>query len=348
MQVVAAASEADALATLGAYFDALSRALAVPVEGLRKRCLVRFELGAPGDAAGGVWELRAAPDAAGGVTSPGDAGGAASQTADVTISCTLQHFLEIASGRLKPAAAMLRGLIRVRGDRGLFVALRAPLAQAAKEHRAATEAARPAAAVRVEVLSVSTVSYSGQLYACYLLQVAEGGAAHSVTRRWRQLKALDRALRREPPVLAPGSLRPPPLPRLPSSTFTASLAPAFLSRRAACLSAYLNAAVARFAVSLAAGVGPAPLLAFLSPADVPPATPPSSIPSTPADGEEEEEVEPGEGFAAEDGAADDGDGAAPLRASGPPPPPLLSPTAPLPLPPPHPESHSPLPAASPP
>ena len=77
MQVVAAASEADALATLGAYFDALSRALAVPVEGLRKRCLVRFELGAPGDAAGWVWELRAAPDAAGGVTSPGDAGGAA-------------------------------------------------------------------------------------------------------------------------------------------------------------------------------------------------------------------------------------------------------------------------------
>ena len=56
MQVVAAASEADALATLGAYFDALSRALAVPVEGLRKRCLVRFELGAPGDAAGWVWE----------------------------------------------------------------------------------------------------------------------------------------------------------------------------------------------------------------------------------------------------------------------------------------------------
>eukprot|EP00962_Isochrysis_galbana_P023223 scaffold6984_cov55-Isochrysis_galbana.AAC.1 len=57
-----------------------------------------------------------------------------------------------------------------------------------------------------------------------------------------------------------------PLPRLPSSFFSASLDRPFLAVRARCLEAYLAAAAGFFGASLATETGPPPLLDFLRPA----------------------------------------------------------------------------------
>jgi hypothetical protein len=65
----------------------------------------------------------------------------------------------------------------------------------------------------------------------------------------------------------PSSRISPPLPRLPSSFFSASLDPSFLTVRARCLEAYLAAAVSYFGTSLQAKTGPTALLDFLSPMD---------------------------------------------------------------------------------
>jgi hypothetical protein len=193
----AGTTEAEALAQLQFFFGALDRELASPVAGLPKPALIRFELGATGQP-GWIWEVRASPDAAGSVTSPPPTGMAASPaaepptppmsasaaaSADCMVGCTLVDFLGLATGRIKPAVAMLRGKIRIRGDRSVFLGLRAPMAAAAKEYKAAAEAAaaaaaaaagadRPSASLAVRVVGVSTVVADGQAYATYTVRPA--------------------------------------------------------------------------------------------------------------------------------------------------------------------------------
>lgn len=192
-------SEADALAQLQSFFGALDRELASPVPGLPKPALIRFELAAGSGSTGQpgwIWEVRASPDAAGGVTSPLPAGAAGSPAAepptpsvsgsaaaDCTVCCSLVDFLGLATGRIKPASALLRGLVRIRGDRSVFLALRAPMAAAAREYKAAAaaaaaaaagaaEAMRPSAFMSVRVVGVSTVVADGQAYATYTVRLA--------------------------------------------------------------------------------------------------------------------------------------------------------------------------------
>ena len=128
---------------------------------------------------------------------------------------------------------------------------------------------------------------------CLQIRVTESDMSYTIVRRWRQLKALDKALRkltsrtfiqasaRLPPQTPTSSLngmhfgetgRPgaalyggPRLPQLPSSFFAASLEPRFLAVRAKCMVAYLEAAVTRFGASVANAAGPPELLDFLRP-----------------------------------------------------------------------------------
>jgi hypothetical protein len=171
---------------------------------LPKPALIRFELSAGSRATGQsswIWELRASPDAAGGVTSSPPAGTTGSPAtepptppvsaaADCTVGCTLVDFLKLATGRTKPASALLRGLIQIRGDRSVFVALRAPMAAAAREYKAAAAAkaataaaaaagaagARagdpPSGSLAMRVVAVSTVAADGRAYATYTVRPA--------------------------------------------------------------------------------------------------------------------------------------------------------------------------------
>jgi len=193
--LLADSTEGEALTELQTFFGALDVELSSPVVGLPKPALIRFELAA-GSGPGWTWEVRASPDAAGGVTSPSPAGAAAAMTpltsssapapADCTVSCTLVHFLDLATGRLKPASALLRGLVKIRGDRSVFLLLRVPMAAAGAAYKAAAAAVAaqsPASGVAVEVVAVGTVTSGGQTYATYTVSAELCGGRLLV--RWR-------------------------------------------------------------------------------------------------------------------------------------------------------------------
>lgn len=197
---------------------------------LSKPVAVRFDLG---DA--GSWTLRMSPTAPGSVersseTSPGD-----DTSVDCTLSCALNILLDMANGRRKPAVAFLRGQIGVRGDRSLLPLLQ-PLIKAAGDDFKTLRAARrqtvgTSSSLAVTVHGASIVADKRESYAVYLLEVFEGDARWTLTRRWSEVRALERRLRR---IRSSLSSPPPVLPR--SLDFAGSLEQPFLAKRSGPLS----------------------------------------------------------------------------------------------------------------
>ena len=248
----------EAADEIARFFNCLDRSLAsraAPAE-LTKPVAVRFCLGAGGD-----WLLRAAPSSTGSVTRL--AAGDDATAADCTITSELGALLDVASGRVKPAAALLKGLISVRGEKAVFMQLRGAIQQAALEFKAESVAMRPASSVSVAVIGASVGADASSRFGVYHLQVGERGASWQRAARWSELRALERRMSRLRPVSL--GVRVPSLPR--SLDFAGSLEPSFLQKRARIIGEYLGQLLAAFPTSLAEGTGPAPLREFLEPDD---------------------------------------------------------------------------------
>jgi len=235
------------------FFGHLDRTLALgPQASLAKPVAVRFALGEAGS-----WLLRASPSAPGSVVLEN---GAAPQQVDAacTVSCSQQTLLDLAGGRLKPAAAYLKGQIRVAGDRAVFMQLRSAIQAAGLELKHEV-GARPSSAASVAVLGATVRAGANDRYAVYQLQVSEGERSWLLLRRWSEVRQLERQLTK----LRPAAVAPPPkLPR--SLDFAGSLEAAFLAKRCAEISRYVDGLLASYALSLADGEGPEPLLRFLA------------------------------------------------------------------------------------
>ena len=212
---------APSLQEIDRFFALLDRALAHgPQEALSRPVAVRFSLG---DA--GSWLLRASPLAPGSVVAE-EVGAPSAAEATCTVRCSLQVLLDLADGRLKPAAAFLKGLVSVTGERAVFMQLRGAIQSAGLELRQELVARRPTGSVSVAVVGASVHAGAHDRYAVYQLQVGEGAHSWQVARRWSEVRQLERQLAKlKPPALAP----PPQLPR--SLDWAGSLEPAFVAKR---------------------------------------------------------------------------------------------------------------------
>ena len=256
-------SEDDDLRLFLACLDTAAR---VPIPVLTKPTVIRFALGSAG-----TWTLKARSDMPGSLEH--EAGPAeARESADCTLSCALPVLLDIANGRKKPAIAYMKGLITVKGDRSVFQPLTGVLRAAAldfkaqREARAAEAERRGDAGLRVAVHSPTLVADAREKYAVYQLDVSEGTSLWSVTRRWSELRALERRISRmKPPVRGIVGL-----PR--TLDFAGSLEPAFLANRAKIMQAYLGDLLRAAPTSVTRCTGASVALReFLSPSvDAPP------------------------------------------------------------------------------
>jgi aarF domain-containing kinase len=256
-------SEDDDLRLFLACLDTAAR---VPIPVLTKPTVIRFALGSAG-----TWALKARSDMPGSLEH--EAGPAeARESADCTLSCALPVLLDIANGRKKPAIAYMKGLITVKGDRSVFQPLTGVLRAAAldfkaqREARAAEAERRGNTGLRVAVHSPTLVADAREKYAVYVLDVSEGTSHWSVTRRWSELRALERRISRmKPPVRGIVGL-----PR--TLDFAGSLEPAFLANRAKIMQAYLGDLLRAAPTSVMRCTGASVALReFLSPSgDAPP------------------------------------------------------------------------------
>ena len=121
------------------YFVCLDRTLAMgPQASVTGPVAVRFDLGAAGS-----FLLKASPHVPGSVTKEDPSSRASEDIVTCTLSCSLKVLLDLAGGRIKPAAAYLRGLISVGGDRAVFMQLRSVLQAAAMELKQVRAGDRP-------------------------------------------------------------------------------------------------------------------------------------------------------------------------------------------------------------
>ncbi|KAL1511260.1 hypothetical protein AB1Y20_006069 [Prymnesium parvum] len=255
------------------YFDALHAALAAGAcTGLERPLSMRFALG---DA--GSWVLRGAPHAPG--AAEREVGGEAAGV-DCTISCSVAVLLDLATGRKRPMAALVRGQIRVSGDRSVLAkgwALIAVMRDVAASFRPPREAEAAAeaeeggeaggggagGALRLEVHGASVHADGGFRFAVYHIEVIEGRARWEVTRRWSQLRALARRMAK----LTPQVGRVPHLARM--LDITGSFEPRFLKTRSQQMAAYLSALLAAFPTSVVHSTGPVAIRSFLTNAEPP-------------------------------------------------------------------------------
>ena len=171
------------------YFGALNDALAAGPCAVEQPVAMRFALS---DA--GSWVLRGSP------TGPGSAQLEADEVqegVDCTISCTLAVLLDIASGRKRPMSALVRGQIRVSGDRSVFSkgwAIIEVMQQVAASFTPPTVEEPPppetSGFARIEVHGASVHADESDRYAVYHVEVFEAQTRWTVTRRWSQLRAL--------------------------------------------------------------------------------------------------------------------------------------------------------------
>ena len=224
-----------------------------------KPVVVRFELGEAGS-----WTLRASP------TLPGECVRDAASSpaeADCTLSVSEAVLLDLANGRRKFAVAMMKGLISLRGDKSVFATELQPLFRAAlTDFKAVREArrsaAQPTGALRVVVHGASVVADSLESYAVYLLEIFEGDHRWTLARRWSEVRALARRIRRMRPAVA----GVPSLPR--TLDFAGSLELDFLARRAKIVAAYLTDALEAIPTSVLVCSGESlALRLFLTPGD---------------------------------------------------------------------------------
>ena len=200
---------------------------------------VRFEIGNAGS-----WTLRAAPNAPGEcVRDDEDVDATTRAPPDCTLCVSDEVLLDLANGRRKFAVAMLKGLISVKGDKTVFATelqslFRAAMADFKARREAMRSNATPTGALRVVVHGASIVAgESHESYAVYLLEVFEGDQRWTLARRWSEVRALERRMRRARPAIA----GVPTLPR--SLDFAGSLERAFLARRATIIGTFLNDAL---------------------------------------------------------------------------------------------------------
>ena len=185
------------------FFACLDRTLAMgPQASVTRPVAVRFSL-----AGAGSFLLRASPHAPGSVTKE-EPSSRSEDAVTCTLSCSLTVLLDLAGGRIKPAAAYLRGLISVGGDRAVFMQLRSVLQAAVMELK--QEGIGNPGAVSVAVLGATVHAGPDDRYAVYQLEVSEGADSWLLLRRWSELRALERAMAKQRP---PGLAAAPRLPR---------------------------------------------------------------------------------------------------------------------------------------
>ena len=229
---------------------------------LQRPVAARFDIGAAG-----CWVLRVFP------TGPGecikDDPAAPTLTADCSLSVSDDIILDLLNGRRKFAVTLMKGQISVRGDRSIFTNDLQPLFRAAMSDFKARRAARrasdvPAGLLRVVVHGASIVAYDDRpdSFAVYLIEVFEGESRWTLTRRWSEVRALDRRLRRIRPAVAS-------LPALPRSLdFAGSLDRTFLSERGKIIAKYVNEALRAVPTSILMCSGASlALRLFLSPGE---------------------------------------------------------------------------------
>ena len=176
------------------YFEAVHEVLAAgPCPGIEQPVSIRWALT---DA--GSYVLRGFPDAPG--SAELEEGPPAADVA-CTVRCTLAVLLDLACGRKRPIPALLRGYIRVSGDRTVFQkgwALVEVMQQVASEFRArTTETPSTSEAddrLQVEVLGASVHTDTGDSFAVYHIQASEAQARwitgrRSLVRRGRSRQA---------------------------------------------------------------------------------------------------------------------------------------------------------------
>ena len=96
------------------FFACLDHTMAMgPHASVTRAVAVRFDLGGVGS-----FLLKASPHAPGSVTKE-EPSSRSEDAVTCTLSCSLTVLLDLAGGRIKPAAAYLRGLISVAGDRAV-------------------------------------------------------------------------------------------------------------------------------------------------------------------------------------------------------------------------------------
>jgi len=201
------------------FFACLDRTMTMgPLESVTKPIAVRFDISGVGS-----FLLRASPHAPGSVAKE-EPSARSEDPVTCTLRCSLTVLLDLAGGRIKPAAAYLRGLISVGGDRAVFMQLRGVLQAAVMEFK--QEGMGEPGAVSVAVLGATVHAGPNERYAVYQLEVSEGAESWLLLRRWSELRALERAM---------AKLRPPGLaaaPRLPRwLDLAGSLEAPFLAER---------------------------------------------------------------------------------------------------------------------
>ena len=241
------------------FFESLDAA--VGQSRVERALTVRFDLGSAGS-----WTLRASPLEAGSVEH--DAPDARPEPTDCTLTCALDVLLDLANGRRKPAVAFMKGLISVKGDKSVFVALQPIIRRAARDFKAQREARNttPSGTMRVVVHGASVVADSRESFAVYLLEIFEGDARWTLTRRWSEVRAVARRIRK----LRASEVGGAALPTLPRTLdFAGSLEQAFLAKRAEIVASYLTDVLAAVPCSVLHASGPCPALRlFLAPNEV--------------------------------------------------------------------------------
>ena len=201
------------------FFACLDRTVTMgPLESVTKPIAVRFDISEVGS-----FLLRASPHAPGSVAKE-EPSARSEDPVTCTLRCSLTVLLDLAGGRIKPAAAYLRGLISVGGDRAVFMQLRGVLQAAVMEFK--QEGMGEPGAVSVAVLGATVHAGPNERYAVYQLEVSEGADSWLLLRRWSELRVLERAM---------AKLRPPGLaaaPRLPRWLDLAGSPEAPLARKA--------------------------------------------------------------------------------------------------------------------
>ena len=102
---------------IGRFFSHLNQTAAAAAP-LPQSVSIRFILGGAG-----TWRLRTAGSSGKGGCQPevDTSEERVLDPVDCSVSCELSTLLDLARGRVKPLAALMRGLLTIRGDRGAFM-----------------------------------------------------------------------------------------------------------------------------------------------------------------------------------------------------------------------------------
>ena len=220
------------------FFEVLDAAAkAGPLIELQRPATVLIRLGQAGE-----WWVRVSPTEPGSVVRTEASTG---EAADFTLTSSASVLLDLANGRRKPVAALMKGLINARGDKSILPPILKILKAAGEEirRRQQLQTAPDPAALRAVVHGASVVADARDTFAVYRIQVSEAGAHWTIVRRWSELRSLERRL---------GKIRPAVkgLPSLPRSLDIAgSLEPSFLAQRARLIESYLSDALTCAAAS---------------------------------------------------------------------------------------------------